>query len=198
MRIARESRRRVSHGVPPEAVALTPMSLLQRFWGNIPVSPQTRGTKVVGAFGRRWLHTVARYAPLPPATRASLHRLRGVEVGRRVFIGTEVFIDDAVPASVTIEDDVTVIAQTTIIGHTYYPTHFHGLLGDEATRAGLRTVIKRGAYLGLRSTVLAGVTVGEYAIVGAGSLVTADVPPYTMVVGVPAKVVREFSPEELR
>ena len=90
------------------------------------------------------------------------------------------------------------IAQSTILGHTYYPAHFHGLLGDEAERDGLRTVIRRGAYLGLRSTVLAGVTVGEYAIVGAGSLVTSDVPAYTMVVGVPAKVVREFGPEDVR
>lgn len=173
------------------------MSVLQRLWGNIPVSPETRGAKVVGAFGKRWLHVVARYAPLPPATRVAIHRRRGVEVGRRVFIGTEVFIDDAVPSSVTIEDDVTVIAQTTILGHTYYPPHFYGLLGDESTREGKRTTIRRGAYLGLRATVLAGVTVGEYAIVGAGSLVTADVPPYTMVVGVPAKVVREFGPDDV-
>jgi acetyltransferase-like isoleucine patch superfamily enzyme len=98
---------------------------------------------------------------------------------------------------VTIEDDVTVIAQSTILGHTYYPTHFHRLLGDEATRADLHTTIRRGAYLGLRSTILAGVTVGEYAIVGAGSLVTGDVPPYAMVVGVPARVVREFGPDDL-
>src|SRR5437764_1457952 len=108
-------------------------------WGNIPVGPETQGVRVVGAVGKRWLHVVARYAPLPPAARASLHRRRGVDVGRRVFIGTEVFIDDAVPSSVTLEDDVTVIAQTTILGHTYYPRHFHQLLGDEATRAETRT-----------------------------------------------------------
>ena len=172
--------------------------MLEKLWGNIPVGPETRGMRVVGALGRRWLHVVARYVPLPPAARAALHRRRGVHVGRRVFIGTEVFIDDAVPSSVTLEDDVTVIAQTTILGHTYYPQHFHRLLGDEATRADLRTTICRGAYLGLRSTVLAGVTVGEYAIVGAGSVVTADVAPYTMVAGVPARVVREFGPEDVR
>src|SRR5215831_15937083 len=169
----------------------------EKLWGNIPVSPESRGIRVAGAVGKRWLHVVARYAPLPPATRASLHRRRGVSVGRRVFIGTEVFIDDAVPSSVTLEDDVTVIAQTTILGHTYYPRHFHRLLGDEATRSDLRTTICRGAYLGLRSTILAGVTVGEYAIVGAGSVVTSDVSPYTMVAGVPARVVREFSPEDV-
>jgi acetyltransferase-like isoleucine patch superfamily enzyme len=171
--------------------------VLEKLWGNIPVSPETKGTRVLGATGKRWLHVIARYAPLPPAARASLHRRRGVAVGRRVFIGTEVFIDDAVPSSVTLEDDVTVIAQTTILGHTYYPRHFHRLLGDESTRAGLRTTIRRGAYLGLRSTILAGVTVGEYAIVAAGAVVTEDVPPYTMVAGVPANVVREFGPDDV-
>jgi len=171
--------------------------VLEKLWGNIPVSPETEGVRVVGAVGKRWLHVFARYVPLPPTTRASLHRRRGVKVGKRVFIGTEVFIDDAVPSSVTLEDDVTVIAQTTILGHTYYPRHFHGLLGDEATRAELHTTIGRGAYLGLRSTILAGVTVGEFAIVGAGSVVTADVAPYTMVAGVPARIVREFGPEDV-
>jgi acetyltransferase-like isoleucine patch superfamily enzyme len=169
----------------------------EKLWGNIPVSPESQGVRVAGAVGKRWLHVIARYVPLPPATRASLHRRRGVHVGRRVFIGTEVFIDDAVPSSVTLEDDVTVIAQTTILGHTYYPRHFHRLLGDEETRSDLRTTICRGAYLGLRSTILAGVTVGEYAIVGAGSVVTSDVPPYTTVAGVPARVVREFGPDDV-
>ncbi len=171
--------------------------MLEKLWGNIPVSPETQGVQIVGALGRRWLHVVARYVPLPPSARAALHRRRGVHVGRRVFIGTEVFIDDAVPSSVTLEDDVTVIAQTTILGHTYYPRHFHRLLGDEETRAGLRTTIRRGAYLGLRSTILAGVTVGEYAIVAAGSVVTEDVAPYTMVAGVPARVIREYGPDDI-
>jgi acetyltransferase-like isoleucine patch superfamily enzyme len=173
------------------------VGVLEKLWGTIPVSPETQGARVFGAVGKRWLNVVARYVPLPPAARAALHRRRGVNVGRRVFIGSEVYIDDAVPSSVTLEDDVTVIAQTTILGHTYYPRHFHRLLGDEATRSGLETRICRGAYLGLRSTILAGVTVGEYAIVGAGSVVTKDVPPYTMVVGVPAKVVREYGPDDL-
>jgi acetyltransferase-like isoleucine patch superfamily enzyme len=171
--------------------------VLEKLWGNVPVGPETQGRHVVGAVGKRWLHLVARYAPLPPATRAALHRRRGVHVGRRVFIGTEVCIDDAVPSAVTLEDDVTVIAQTTILGHTYYPRHFHKLLGDEDTRAELQTTIRRGAYLGLRSTILAGVTVGEFAIVAAGSVVTDDVAPYTMVAGVPARVVREFSPDDV-
>ena len=171
--------------------------MLEKLWGNIPVGPETKGVHLAGAVGKRWLHAVARYVPLPPAARAGLHRRRGVHVGQRVFIGGEVFIDDASPSSVTLEDDVTVIAQTTILGHTYYPTHFHRLLGDEEQRAGLRTTIRRGAYLGLRSTILAGVTVGEYAIVAAGAVVVDDVPPYTMVAGVPARVIREYGPDDV-
>src|SRR4029079_4751391 len=171
--------------------------MLEKLWGNIPVGPETQGVRVVGAVGTGWLHVVARYAPLPPAARASLHRRRGVRVGRRVFIGTAAFIDDAVPSPLALDDEVAVIAQPTMLGPTYYPRHFHPLLGDEATRAELRTTIHRGAYLGLRSTILAGVTGGEFAIVGAGSVVTADVAPYTMVAGVPARVVREFGPDEV-
>jgi len=118
-----------------------------------------------------------------------------VKIGKNVFMGCEVFIDDAEPSLVTIEDDVTIIGQTTILGHAYYPSHFSLFLGDARQRGG--TVIKRGAYLGLRTVVLPGVTVGEYAIVGAGSLVTKDVPPYTMVVGVPARIVKRFNKEAL-
>jgi acetyltransferase-like isoleucine patch superfamily enzyme len=174
------------------------LPLLQRLWGHIPVSPESRGIRIVRAYLNRVLHTFARYSPLVPAWRVSLHRRRGVRIGKHVFIGVEVFIDDATPSAITIEDDVTIIAQTSIIGHTYYPPHFYAVLGDEAQREGTRTTIRRGAYLGLRSTILAGVTVGEYAIVAAGSVVTKDVDPYTVVAGVPARVVRTFSAEDVR
>ena len=105
------------------------------------------------------------------------------------------FIDDADPSLVTIEDDVTIIAQSTILGHAYYPTHFTSVLREVDRKEG--TVIKRGAYLGLHTIVLPGVTIGEYAIVGAGSLVTKDVPACSVVMGVPAEVVRVFDRSEL-
>src|SRR2546421_11608305 len=94
-------------------------------WGNIPVGPETQGTRIFGALGRRWLHVVARYMPLPPATRASLHRRRGVNVGRRVFIGSEGVIDDAGPSSVAPRGDRTVLAQTTILRPTHHPRPLH-------------------------------------------------------------------------
>ena len=87
--------------LPPDAVGTTPaghsLAGAREAVGEHPRRPETQGVRVVGAVGKRWLHVAARYAPLPPAARASLHRRRGVHVGQRVFIGTEVFIDDAVP-----------------------------------------------------------------------------------------------------
>ena len=54
------------------------------------------------------------------------------------------------------------------------------------------TIIKKGAYLGTHTVVLPGVTIGEYAIIGACSLVTKDVPAYSLAMGTPAKVVKKF------
>ena len=171
------------------------MSILQRFWGRIPVSPKSQGLKIFFAFSKRLLHCGARYFPLLPTWRASLHRWRGAHIGKNVFMGAEVFIDDAEPELVTIEDDVTIIARSTILGHAYYPTHFTSLLKDARERRG--TVIKRGAYLGAHTVVLPGVTIGEYSIIGACSLITKDVPAYSMVAGVPATVIKKFDKNEL-
>ena len=52
------------------------------------------------------------------------------------------------------------------------------------------TLVKKGASIGSSATLLCGITVGEYAIVGAGSVVTKDVPPYSIVAGNPAKVLK--------
>jgi acetyltransferase-like isoleucine patch superfamily enzyme len=55
----------------------------------------------------------------------------------------------------------------------------------------VRTVVKRGASIGTSCTILCGVTIGENAIVGAGSVVTRDVPPSTVVAGNPARILRK-------
>lgn len=69
------------------------------------------------------------------------------------------------------------------VGHNEDPAHRHDLV--------LKSVrIKQGAWLGANVTVLPGVTIGENAIVGAGAVVTKDVPAKTVVAGVPAKILR--------
>ncbi len=160
--------------------------------GTIPRSPASKGAGgLLKALWNRSLHVFTRNAPLPATLRAALHRMRGVRVGSNVFIGAEVFIDDAEPQSIVIEDDAVILVRSTLLGHAYYPDRFRPFLGDAADRRGI--VIRRGAYLGANVTVLPGVEIGENAMVAAGSVVTKDVPPRTLVAGVPARVVRDLA-----
>ncbi len=171
------------------------MSLTRKLMGQIPLSEHSKGLKIFRAAANRFMHAGARYVPMFPLMRSTLHGLRGVRVGKNVFVGAEVFIDDADPGSVVLEDDVTIIARSAILGHAYYPRHLANILGEAGLRHGV--TVKRGAYLGLQCVVLPGVTIGEYAIVGAGSVVTEDIPPYSVAMGAPARVVRTFRPEDI-
>ena len=76
-----------------------------------------------------------------------------------------------------------------------YPraTNAEGRLQSEADWQCIPTLVKKGASIGSGATLLCGITVGEYAIVGAGSVVTKDVPPHSVVVGNPAKVLKLLS-----
>jgi acetyltransferase-like isoleucine patch superfamily enzyme len=95
----------------------------------------------------------------------------GVSIEDEAFIGHGVmFINDRYPRSVTAS----------------------GALQTEADWKVVPTVIKKGASIGSNATILCGVTVGEGAIVGAGSVVTKDIPPRTIVAGNPAKVIRKI------
>ena len=59
-----------------------------------------------------------------------------------------------------------------------------------------KIIIKKGAWIGAGASILPGVTVGKYAIVGAGAIVTKDVPDYSVVVGTPAKVVKKLDKDK--
>jgi len=164
-------------------------------FGQIPRSQRSKGLGIFRAVFNRCVHALARFLPMFPGFRVFLHRLRGVKAGKRVFLGIEVFIDDADPWSVTIEDDVTVLARATLLAHAYYPRHLAKVLSEASGKSGL--TLKRGAYVGVGAILLPGVTVGECAVVGAGAVVTEDVPPYTIVAGSPAKVIRKFEPKDV-
>jgi len=108
-------------------------------------------------------------------------------VGKRCKISSHTFICEGV----SIEDNVFIGHSVTFINDTYpRATSADGNLQTEADWKVERTVIKKGASLGSGSTILSRVTVGENAIVGAGSLVTKDVPPNSIVAGNPAKLLR--------
>ena len=108
-------------------------------------------------------------------------------VGKRCKISSHTFICEGV----TIEDNVFVGHGVMFINDTYpRATAPDGNLQTEADWKVEHTVIKRGASIGSGATILCNTTVGENAIVGAGSVVTKDVPANCIVAGNPAKVLR--------
>jgi acetyltransferase-like isoleucine patch superfamily enzyme len=118
-----------------------------------------------------------------------------VEVQKNAFIGKNCKISSHtfICEGVTIEDDVFIGHNVTFINDMYPRAAAEGGgLQTEADWKVVPTFIKMGASVGSSATILAGVTVGEGAIVGAGAVVAKDVPPWTIVAGNPAKVLRNI------
>ena len=109
---------------------------------------------------------------------------KNVSVGARCKISSHTFICDGV----TIEDEVFVGHGVMFINDRYPQATAGGRLQTEADWRVVPTVVKRGASLGSGAIILCGVTIGEHALVGAGAVVTRDVPDGAVVVGVPARV----------
>lgn len=109
--------------------------------------------------------------------------------GNGCHIGKGVLLD--LKAPIIIGDSVTISMRTTII------THFDVGTSPLRQRNGFRsnkaqTVLKRGCYIGANATILHGVTIGECAVVAAGAVVAQNVLPYTVVGGIPAKIIRKI------
>jgi UDP-2-acetamido-3-amino-2,3-dideoxy-glucuronate N-acetyltransferase len=116
---------------------------------------------------------------------------KGVSLGQNVFVGNMVTIGDhckiqnnvSVYDNVTLEDGVF-CGPSMVFTNVYNP---RSLIGRKSEYR--NTVVKKGATLGANCTIVCGVTIGEFAFVGAGGVVNKDVKPYALVVGVPAKQV---------
>ena len=114
---------------------------------------------------------------------------KNASVGKRCKISSHTFICEGV----TIEDNVFIGHGVMFINDSYpRATAADGNLQTEADWKVERTVVKKGASIGSGATILSNVSLGENAIVGAGSVVTKDVPASSIVVGNPAKVLRHI------
>ncbi len=114
---------------------------------------------------------------------------KNASIGRNCKISSHTFICEGV----TIEDDVFIGHGVTFINDIYpRATAADGGLQTEQDWKVVSTLIRRGASIGSGSTILAGVTIGENAMVGAGSVVTRDVPANTIAAGNPARVKRSI------
>lgn len=115
---------------------------------------------------------------------------KGAIIGRACKVSSHTFICEGV----TIEDEVF-LGHGVMFTNDRFPraTASGGAPQTEADWAVVPTVVKRGASIGSNVTLLCGITVGEHAIVGAGSVVTKDVPPRTIVAGNPARVLKKVT-----
>jgi acetyltransferase-like isoleucine patch superfamily enzyme len=117
---------------------------------------------------------------------------KNARVGQNCKISSHTFICEGV----TIEDAVFVGHGVTFVNDSYpRATSADGQLQKEQDWVVERTLVKHGASIGSGSTILSKVTIGEHAIVGAGSVVTKDVPAYAIVAGNPARVLRYHESE---
>jgi UDP-2-acetamido-3-amino-2,3-dideoxy-glucuronate N-acetyltransferase len=114
---------------------------------------------------------------------------KGARIGARCKISSHTFVCEGV----TIEDEVFVGHGVTFVNDRFpRATAASGALQTEADWACQQTLIKRGASVGSGATILGGITIGEKSIIGAGSVVTKDVPPGVIVAGNPARVLRRI------
>jgi len=118
---------------------------------------------------------------------------KNAKIGQRCKISSHTFICEGV----TIEDNVFIGHSVIFINDTYpRAANPDGALQTEAVWKVESTLVKKGASIGSGSTILSKVTIGENAIIGAGSVVTKDVPANVIVAGNPAKLLRKLDPQK--
>jgi acetyltransferase-like isoleucine patch superfamily enzyme len=130
----------------------------------------------------RLLHILARFSPGQTTFRPFLHKLRGVKIQGRVYIGEDVYLENEFPERVEIHDQAVITLRSIIMAHG---------------RGEGRVIIKEKARVGPNAVVAVSgsrtLTIGEGAVVATGSVVNKDVPPYTLVSGVPAEPVARIT-----
>lgn len=127
----------------------------------------------------------------PAQVTTTLHRMRGMHIGKGSKISRTVIIDDSRPDLITIGKKVWITAGCQLLCHqrdlSYYERD-KPVMDCPLKYAPI--CIKDGAHIGIGSIIMPGVTIGKGAVIGAGAVVTKDIPDYSLAIGVPAKVIK--------
>jgi acetyltransferase-like isoleucine patch superfamily enzyme len=130
--------------------------------------------------------------------RPIIWRWMGAKIGKDCYIGYEVYVDMTHTDLVELEDHVHIANRCFLLCHQRDLGDYH--IGDDYAELGYhkkKIILRKGCLLGTETMIMPGVTVGEGAIIGAGSLVTKDIPAWTVATGRPAKVVKQITPREI-
>ncbi len=126
--------------------------------------------------------------------RTTIHRWRGVNIGKGVYIGHEVLFDRVFTDQIFIGDHTSVGDRSIITAHANIPSNTR--LRKIYPRKVMQTRIGKGVWIMPNVTIAPGVTIGDEAVIATGSVVTKDIPPRCLAAGVPAKVVKDLSQHE--
>jgi len=141
----------------------------------------------------RFLSIIVQFT-FPTQITTFVHKLRGVKIGKGSKINRTAIVEGSHPDLVEIGKYVWVTAGVLILCHQRDLTAYE--VGKPVMNNPLvykKVIIKDGAHIGIGAIIMPGVTIGEGAVIGAGAVVTNDIPPYSVAVGVPAKVIKTFS-----
>ncbi len=177
----------------PESAPAAPESS-RSFLKDMTVASNERGKNILWLaanylFRNYLLGLLVRIAPrgviLP------LHRLRGVKIGKGCYIDPSAIVETAYPENISLGDDVRIAAGAIIMTHIKAPHHLResGLVPSVLKAV----VLEDHCFIGVNSVIMPGVRVGKAAVVVSGAVVLGDVPPYCMVAGNPAQVVKRFA-----
>ena len=169
------------------------MKMVQSQMGSAHLEAESPGGLFRSFFGKVIQVFAMTRLPVGSGLRCMLERLRGVKIGKHVFLGGGNVLDRARPDLITIEDYVSLAGGVYILTHSNPTTPLREILGP-ASKKVAPVVIKRGAWIAVNVVILPGVTIGENAIVATGSVVMKDVPPMTIVGGTPAKEIKKIVP----
>ena len=170
-------------------------------YGNISLWKVVKKTflTIRNAILLNWFMDSALLSPLLPRfLRPKILRWIGCEVGKNVFIGAQVMVDSGHADLIILEDHVHIANRCLLLCHQRDLSNY--CVDDDYAKLGYRlnkVHLKKGCLVGMNSMVMPGVTIGEGAIVGAFSLVTKDVPAWTIATGRPAKVIKQIPKREL-
>lgn len=134
----------------------------------------------------------------PRKLRPILIRKMGCHVGKNTFFGDYVRMDTSYADMIYIGDYTHITSGCRLLCHQRDLTNYR--VGDNAAELGYRTGeihIGKGVMVGMETLIMPGVTIGDGAIIGAGSIVTKDIPAWTIATGRPARVVKEIPKREI-